>query len=192
MAEERTPLRERPVLAGLLALGGVALVVGLLAGVGVLVVSSSLGLGGDEPAASDPATAGGATMVLPEPTDTIRPTGPQITLSGVPTPTTTATPSVQPTESETPEDEIVLQASPAQVAPMQQINLTGSYPTGEGAILQVQRFENGSWNDFPVSVAVSGGGYRTYVMTGQGGENRFRVRDSDSDLASNEVTVTVG
>lgn len=192
MADQRTPLRERPVLAGLLALGGVALVVGLLAGVGVLVVTSSLGLGDDDASASDAATTGGATMVLPDPTDTIRPTGPQITLSGVPVPTSTASPTSRPSRSRTPDDEIVLEVSPAQVAPMQQINLTGSYPSGDGAILQVQRFENGSWNDFPVTVAVSGGGYRTYVMTGQSGENRFRVRDSDSGEASNPVTVTVG
>ena len=39
---------------------------------------------------------------------------------------------------------------------MEQIDLTGVYPGGEGAILQVQRFEDGSWDDFPVAVSVSG------------------------------------
>ena len=74
---------------------------------------------------------------------------------------------------------------------MQQIDLTGTYQSGEGAILQVQRFEDGTWSDFPVTMSVSGGTFATYVQTGRTGENKFRVVDTDADVVSNEVTVTV-
>ena len=73
-----------------------------------------------------------------------------------------------------------------------QINLTGTYQGGEGAILQVQRFEAGSWTDFPVTMSVGGGTFATYVLTARTGPNKFRVVDTDSDAVSNEVTVTVG
>ena len=76
---------------------------------------------------------------------------------------------------------------------MQQIDLTGVYPGGEGAILQVQRFENGGWTDFPASpVSVSDQTFSTYVQTGQPGIQRFRMLDTDTGEASNEVRVTVG
>ena len=75
---------------------------------------------------------------------------------------------------------------------MEQIDLTGVYPGGEGAILQVQRFTNGKWTDFPVTVSVSDETFTTYVQTSQPGANKFRVVDSDTDLISNEVRVTVG
>jgi hypothetical protein len=75
---------------------------------------------------------------------------------------------------------------------MEQIDLTGTYPTGEGAILQVQRFEDGAWEDFPVTMSVSNQTFSTYVQTSRPGENKFRVIDTDKDLFSNEVIVTVG
>ena len=75
---------------------------------------------------------------------------------------------------------------------MQQIDLTGAYPGGEGAILQVQRFENGAWSDFPVTMSVSGGTFATFVQTAQVGPNKFRVVDTDSGVMSNEVRVTIG
>ena len=40
-------------------------------------------------------------------------------------------------------------------------------------------------------MTVSGGQFTTYVQTGKAGPNRFRVVDTDTDLASNEVTVTI-
>ena len=78
------------------------------------------------------------------------------------------------------------------VSPMQQIDLTGTYQGGEGAILQVQRLEDGAWSDFPVTTSVSGGTFGTIVQTGQIGPNQFRVIDTDTEAISNEVTVTVG
>lgn len=86
---------------------------------------------------------------------------------------------------------ISLSASPLTVSSMQRIYLTGTYPGGEGASLQVQRFERGGWRNFPTSTSVSGGTFSTYVMTGQSGPNRFRVVDAGSARRSNAVTVRV-
>ena len=41
-------------------------------------------------------------------------------------------------------------------------------------------------------MSVSGGTFATYVQTSHSGPNEFRVVDTDSDVISNEVTVTVG
>jgi hypothetical protein len=97
-------------------------------------------------------------------------------------------PSAEPTQKTRA---ITLQAFPQQVLPNERINLTGVYQAGEGARLQVQRFENG-WVDFPVSTSVSGGSFTTYIYTGRSGPNRFRVIDKEADKASNPVRVTVG
>ena len=75
---------------------------------------------------------------------------------------------------------------------MEPIDLTGTYPGGEGAILQVQKFESGGWTDFPVTVSVAGETFSTFIQTGQLGNNRFRVVDSDTGKKSNEVRVRIG
>lgn len=90
-----------------------------------------------------------------------------------------------------PRSVISLSASPLQVSAMERIYLTGTFPGGEGASLQVQRMEDG-WTDFPVSTSVSGGTFSTYVMTGRNGDNRFRVVDPASGKKSNPVKVQVG
>lgn len=87
---------------------------------------------------------------------------------------------------------ISLSASPLDVSSMERIDLTGTYPGGEGATLQVQRFEGG-WSSFSgVTASVSGETFSTYVMTGRSGTNRFRVVDSSSGKVSNAVRVRVG
>jgi hypothetical protein len=174
-----------PVLTGLAALVGVAVVVGLLVSGAALAASSVLGLG-DEKASSD-ATAS-ASMYLPRPSDTVPATGPAMTLApGDPTPTETTS---APAEPEFP---ITLSAAEATVSPMQEIRLTGTYPTGEDRVVQVQRLEDGQWVDFStVDAVVSNGAFSTYVLTARSGENTFRVADTDSDVVSNEVAVQVG
>ena len=175
---------ERPVLTGLVALVAVAVVVGLLAGVAVLIGTQIVGLDGSVEAASSGATAENS-LYLPEPTPTSE--------SAPPAPATSAPEgSESPSAPATPAAQISLSASQLSVSAMQQIDLTGTYPTGEGAILQVQRFEGGQWTDFPVTVSVSGQTFATYVQTSQPGPNKFRVKDTDSPRVSNEVTVTVG
>ncbi len=171
----------RPVLTGLIALVGVAVAIGLLGGLAVLVGVKAVGIGGTS-SAGDSDTP--ATFNLPRPSDTG---------SSQPAPEDTGEPSPgTETSSETPAEGISLSATQQSVSPMQQIDLTGTYPAGEGAVLQVQRFEGGAWSDFPVTMSVSGGTFATFVQTGRVGPNKFRVVDTDSDVTSNEVTVTVG
>ena len=75
---------------------------------------------------------------------------------------------------------------------MGRIDLTGTYPGGEGAVLNVQKFSNGSWQDFySISASVTNGSFSTYIQTGTPGMNRFRVIDSDTQRASNQVKVHI-
>jgi hypothetical protein len=172
----------RPVLTGLVALVGVAVVLGLLGGLAVMVGVKAVGIGGSSASSGD-SSSSPTSFNLPEPTDTSTVTPPQE--SDEPSPGEEST-------SEAPADGISLSATQQSVSPMQQIDLTGTYPAGEGAVLQVQRFENDAWTDFPVTMSVTGGTFATYVQTARAGENKFRVVDTDSDVMSNEVTVTVG
>jgi hypothetical protein len=170
----------RPVLTGLVALVGVAVAIGLLGGLAVLVGVKVTGIGGSSEASSESTSS--ATFRLPRPTDT----------STEPPATEESEPSPDESSSEATAEGISLSATQQSVSPMQQIDLTGTYQAGEGSILQVQRLEDGSWSDFPVTMSVSGGTFATYVQTSRTGPNQFRVRDTDSDVVSNEVTVTVG
>jgi hypothetical protein len=184
---------EHPVAAGLIALVGVGLAVGLIIGIVALVATRVMGLGGENASAQ---TTSQESLYLPRPEKTTGPSGPLITLA----PGETQSPSGQQSQGQSStspkpakaKKEISLSASQTSVEPMDQIDLTGVYPGGEGAILQVQRFTSGSWQDFPVTVSVSDETFATYVQTSQGGVNRFRVTDTDSGLTSNEVKVTIG
>lgn len=185
--EERS---EHPVLIGLAALVGVGLVVGLILGLGALAASRVLGLDGSS---SDAGASSQQSMYLPKPVKTQAPSGPLITLAPGPGETSAPTsPTEAPSKTKSPRKQISLSAGQTAVAPMEQIDLTGVYPGGEGSILQVQRFTGGSWRDFPVTVSVSNETFATYVQTSQGGVNKFRVVDTDSKLISNEVRVTIG
>jgi len=184
---------EHPVAAGLIALVGVGLAVGLIIGIVALVATRMMGLGGENASAQ---TTSQESLYLPKPEKTTGPSGPLITLA----PGESESPKEkssqgQPSRSPKPakaKKEISLSASQTSVEPMDQIDLTGVYPGGEGAILQVQRFTSGSWQAFPVTVSVSDETFATYVQTSQSGVNRFRVTDTDSGLTSNEVKVTIG
>ena len=191
MAEEETdrPTQQgHPVIAGVLALVAVTLTVGLILGGGALAASRVLGVGGSDEASSG--STAQETMFLPpvEPTDPD--SGPLITLAPGPEGSVDPSPSQQPSEEES-SPAISLQAGQTQVGSMERIDLTGVYPGGEGAILQVQQFENGSWGDFPVTASVTNETFSTYIQTSQTGSNRFRMVDTDNDEASNEVKVTI-
>ncbi len=176
---------DRPVLTGLVALVAVAGVVGLLFGVAALFGAKVLGLdGGSVDPSAEPSAGSETTMYLPEPepTETTEPsTGAETQPSAAPS-----------SRKAAPVRQITLKAGQMSVSPMQQIDLTGTYPQGEGAILQVQRLEGGSWSDFPVTVSVSNQTFSTYVQTSQAGVNKFRVKDTDSDQISNGVRIRVG
>lgn len=181
----------RPVLTGLLALVGVAVAVGLILGLVAVVGTKVLGLDGGS---SSSQAAAEHSMYLPKPSKTASPSGPLITLGPGQTQSPSSgssQPTDKPTKKKKPSSKISLSASETAVGPMQQIDLTGVYPGGEGAILQVQRFTSGAWTDFPVTASVSNQTFSTYVQTSQAGVNRFRVVDTDTKLESNEVKVTV-
>ncbi|GAA1504818.1 hypothetical protein [Nocardioides humi] len=202
MSDQRQSPSERPVLNGLVALVAVALGVGLILGVVALVGTKVLGLGSDDGDSSARSTVR-QSMYLPTPVETDEETGPLVTLHTEDTdePATTDTtetdiPEDEPTSETTSESaasgEISLQALATAVASGERIYFSGVYPGGEGAILWVQRFENGDWADFPASVGVTNGTFSSYIFTGVSGVNRFRVVDRDSGTVSNEISVTVG
>jgi hypothetical protein len=170
---------KHPIAAGFVALVGVGLVVGLLLGVVTLGVSRVLGLGGDDGPSTE---AAGPSLYLPTP----KATG--ATSAAPPTPS--GTPTAAATRKPRPKG-ITLKAGSTSVSAMERIDLTGTYEGGNGAVLQVQRIEGKRWEDFPVTVSVSGRTFSTYVQTGRSGAQKFRVRDSDSGRVSNAVTVTV-
>jgi len=185
---------EHPVAFGLLALVGVAVVVGLVAGLVALAGTRMVGLDGS---ASSGESQEQASLYLPKPERTRAEDGPLITLApGRPSRDDDASDepageskSAKPAKSK---KQISLQAAQSSVGPMQNIDLTGVYQRGEGAILQVQRFEGGAWTDFPASpISVSDATFATYVQTGQPGVQRFRVVDTSSGKTSNEVKVTI-
>ena len=179
---------DRPVVTGLIALLGVGVAVGVVVGLVALLGIRLLGVGGD-----DDGTSAGSTqsMYLPKPQATIAESGPSVTLPD--DDEEEESPSESPSESESAKDEgITLQSGQTSVAPMERIDLSGVYPSGEGAILQVERLVDGTWTEFPVTASVGGETFSTYVQTGQAGENKFRVRDTSTGELSNVVTVQIG
>lgn len=177
----------RQVLIGLGALVVVTLLVGGIASAMALGAARLSGLGNSS-------SAGGPVQA---PSLYIPPGEPSTTPEVYPDPTRPdrEAPSEPASEEETPKagrlsKKISLQAFPLEASAGERITMTGVYPAGEGATLQVQRFE-GAWTDFPVSVTVSGGMYSTYILTSRTGEARFRVTDKALSRSSNPVTVTI-
>ena len=174
----------------------------LLVGIGVLVavalviggVVSVVALGAAKVSGIDEAR----TTATEEPSLYFPSLEPTTTPEPYPDPDVPAEPSSSPSPSETPSPTptqqpktISLQAFPSKVSPNERISLTGVYQRGEGAQLQVQRFE-GRWVDFPVSASVSGGLFDTWITSGREGATRFRVVDKANGRKSNPVRVTIG
>jgi hypothetical protein len=189
MAEQQQESEGHPVLAGLLALLGVGLAVGLLVSGAALAGTSVLGVGEGEDtgqASSD------QSVYVPKPSPTPENSDPAITLA--PKPSSTGGSSESEGEPE-PEDAISLSAAATEVAPGDPIDLSGVYPGHEGATLVVQRFEDGEWVDFAdgdVTTTVSDETFSTYVITSRSELSRWRMRDSQTDDVSNEVRVQIG
>lgn len=179
----------RQVWIGLGALVVVTLLVGGVVSAMALGAARLTGLGGSS-SAGEPAEAPSLYIPPGEPTTTPEaypdPTRPD---REEPSPTPSAEqPSPEPGRVS---KKITLQAFPLEAFPGERITLTGVYPAGEGATLQVQRLEGGTWTDFPVAATVSGGIYNTYILTSRTGPARFRVADKALGKASNPVTVTI-
>ena len=200
MAEDDENPWYRSLLMGVGALFGVAVLVGGLIAVIALGAVSISGIGD-----SGPTVRAEPSLYIPERTpgaddeDEDEEGLTLADLNGGKDPRETESPDAQPSESPSPKEKkrkpppsvISLSASPVEVSRMERIYLSGTYPRGEGASLQVQRFEGGAWTDFPTSASVSGGTFSSYVMTGQSGPNKFRVVDAATGKKSNPVTVTV-
>ncbi len=180
----------RTLQAALSAMALVALTVGLVLGGVVLAVSEYVGV--DE-VADARARQAPATMSIPP----YEPTPPSEDEPGVPTYEPSPTPTLDlPTEepsssSATPLTGLTLAVSPQAVGPGERINLSGTYGR-EGASLQVQRQQGGTWTDFPVSATVGAGTFETWIVTSQTGAAQFRVVDEATGTASNPVMVTIG
>lgn len=180
----------RALLAALLAMAGVAVVVGLAVG---LVAAGALGGVGDGAGEAEEAEA---SLYMPEyqPTESSSaedwPQLPAVSEEASPEPASKPAKSNEIKRSK--QDKITLVAAPQSVSPGERINLNGVYVDGEGVALQVQRREGGSWTDFPVQANVRGGAFETWIQTSRTGEQRFRVADPTTDRASNAVRVTVG
>lgn len=200
MSDQNEPRFDRPVINGLVALVAVGLGVGLILALVVLVGAKVLGIGGSDTDAAGDTTAHDS-MYLPSPVETAVSSGPLITLATEdPEETGTADSSDEPSDDPTTEDtasespkagEISLQAVDGTVSSGERIYFSGVYPGGEGAILWMQRWQDGAWADFPASVGVTNGTFSSYIFTGVSGLNRFRVIDRDSGTVSNEIRVTV-
>lgn len=199
MAEDDENPWYRSLLVGAGALFGVAVLVGGLIAVVALGAVSISGIGD-----SGPSVQAEPSLYIPDRTpesdeDEDDEGLTLADLNGGKDPRESESPESKPSETQSPKEKkrkpppsvISLSASPVEVSRMERIYLSGTYPRGEGASLQVQRFEGGSWTDFPTSASVSGGTFSSYVMTGQTGPNKFRVVDAATGKKSNPVTVTV-
>jgi hypothetical protein len=115
------------------------------------------------------------------------------TRSPAPSPSPTPTPTKSPTKQPSPTSDrpIELHASDSTADSYEEVTLSGRYPGGDGASLEVQRRENGAWADFPTSATVEDGTFSTYVASGQSGENWFRVVDPATGRLSNVVMFRV-
>lgn len=188
--------KQHPIVAGLLALAGVGTVLGVILGLAVWVGAGALGLRASD--ASVDTGSSGASLVVPKPVKTTAASDPLVTLK--PGEETSSASKESPEKAKKSKKskpakkqrDIKVSSGQTSVSPMQRIDLTGSYSSGDGAVLQVQRFSRGQWLDFPVTASVSGGTFSTYVQTSQAGPNKFRMFDSSTGKASNAVTVTVG
>jgi hypothetical protein len=177
----------RQLLVGLSVLAIVALVVGGVMSVVALGAAKVTGIADAEPDATQP-----PSLYIPSGEPTTRPDAfpdPPGAKQGKAAKKPADKPDGKRTKE--PAKRLTLQAFPRQVSPDERINLTGAYKGGEGARLQVQRFE-GRWVDFPVTTSVSGGVFSTYIFSGREGRNRFRVIDVGSGRASNAVRVRIG
>lgn len=180
----------RTLVWALAAMAGVAIIVGLAVGGAMVAAARVGGLAGDSSGGSGAAAP--ETLYLPSyvPTEDAGSGGFDIPGPGE---SPEALPTIGGEDTSRPEpNKITLFVAPQNVSPGERINFNGVYTDGEGARLQIQRREGGSWTDFPVEATVRGGSFDTWITTSRTGRTKFRVLDEETDRASNVVTVTIG
>ena len=176
----------RTLLLAVAAMSGVALLVCLAVGGVVLVAMGSSDVGEADTTANEAPR----TMVLPK----YSPTKSAGEEPDLPSYTPPPSPKVDlgKAEEEGRGDRITLFVAPQRVGAGERINFNGVYRDGEGAQLQIQRRENGTWSDFPVTATVRGGAFSTWIETSRTGEAEFRVFDPSLERGSNVVRITIG
>jgi hypothetical protein len=119
--------------------------------------------------------------------------GPSTTAPSTTGPSTTGQSSTSPTTKPPPHRRggLTLTITPRTAASYAEISLSGTYKGHDGATLQVQRKEGGSWADFPTTMTVTGGQFSVHIETGHFGLNHFRVTDTARGVSSNTALVTI-
>jgi hypothetical protein len=186
--EERSGQIGDVVRKGLALLVGMAVVIAL----GTWLLVRVLGLddtgdatdvvGTPQPAHPLPSTA------LPVPSDSA---SPDDETSEEPAEPTGESTGPSPGSSVPGAPDLRLSITPLTAAPMERLNVTGTYAGHDNVSLQVQRREGGVWADFPTTARVNMGTFETYVKTSHPGPNRFRVYDPAEDKASNVITIII-
>lgn len=92
-----------------------------------------------------------------------------------------------PAESESGEGQ--LQATPTETTGGRFV-LAGSLPVAPGTGLQVQRKNNGQWEDFPVKTTAKGEQFTINIQSSKKGVNEFRVQGADGKVTPS-VFVTI-
>ena len=161
----------------------VIVLIGVVIALGTTIVVRALGLNEGASSSSGPVGSESTEVTKPMPT------------TALPVPGEDKTSQDEFEEQVPPKSgkkgRIQLDVSPVIARPNERVNLTGTYRKADNVGLQVQRYENGRWSDFGVSAAVRVGTFETYVMTGQSGEQRFRMYDPATKRGSNVVLVTI-
>jgi hypothetical protein len=170
--------RSEQVRGALLKAFGVFVAIAVVVALGTIFMVHALGLNQGD----DGGALGAASTSSPSPLPT----------KALPVPSDSASPSDQPSDLATPSDgDIELEVSPVIASPMERINLTGTYQGADNLLLQVQRYDDGTWTNFNAKTTVRVGTFATYIMTGRAGENRFRVYDPKAKKGSNVILVTI-
>jgi hypothetical protein len=173
--------RSEQVRNALLKALGVFVAIAVVIALGTVFMVHALGLNEGD----DDGPLGAASTSSPSPLPT----------KALPVPSQSASPSDQPSGAATPTDgadgDIQLEVSPVIASPMERINLTGTYKGADNQLLQIQRYDDGTWTNFDAKTTVRVGTFATYIMTGRAGENRFRVFDPKANKGSNVILVTI-
>jgi hypothetical protein len=177
--------RAAQVRSALLKALAVVIVIGAVIALGTTIVVHALGLSDNDSSGPVGAGSSGPNAALPT---TALPVPGKKSETAEPTPEPSASASTDPADT----GKIQLDVSPVKVQPNERVNLTGKYPGADNVGLQVQRFQDGTWQDFGVDVTVRLGTYATYIQTGRPGEQRFRIYDPAAKESSNVVLVTIG
>ena len=192
-------MENRPVAAGVRALLLVA-VVGAVVAAGAIAVAVKTSSIASDRAAFD----AGATLSMPsftsEPNQLQPVVLPPVIATSTPTDDVTYNSDPSFSSQPLPSDQtgvfpINLQSGERNVTIL--LDLSGTYPQGEGAVLQVQQLVKGAWVDFAPpgqtgQFVVGGGLFSGSIQpTGQGAEE-FRVRNIGNADVSNSVAVNVG